>query len=126
VVYISLSAKAWRRESTRGTFWFARPQDLQMCVHELRLTVEDELFVATLVRRRELRLLDLTEILEEGVTEFESLQGRGSLKANRWDGQSAGKPSIKLRTVSSGACRPSRIISVMSGARKALRSVRLT
>jgi hypothetical protein len=59
-------------------------------------------------------------------TEFASLQGRGSLNANLWDGQSAGKPSIKLRTVSSGACRPSRIISVMSGARKALRSVRLT
>src|ERR1700679_974781 len=64
--------------------------------------------------------------IRRGVTEFESLQGRASLNANLWDGQSAGKPPIKLRTVSSGACRPSRIISVMSGARKALRSVRLT
>jgi hypothetical protein len=94
-------------------------------VHECRLTVEDELFVSALVPRRELRLLDLTELLEEGVTEFESLHGRGSLNANLWDGQSAGKPPIKLWTVSSGACRPSRIISVMSGERKALRSVLL-
>jgi hypothetical protein len=61
VVYISLSAMA----ASRPAALFGS-QDLQPVVHELRLTVEDELFVATLVRRRELRLLDLTELLEEG------------------------------------------------------------
>jgi hypothetical protein len=49
-------------------------QDLQICIHECRVTVEDELYLATIVPARELRLLDLTELLqEEGVTEFESL-----------------------------------------------------
>jgi hypothetical protein len=49
-------------------------QDLQVCVHECRVTAEDELFVATLVPTRDLRLLDLTELLQEvDVTEFESL-----------------------------------------------------
>jgi hypothetical protein len=49
-------------------------QDLQVCIHECRVTAEDELYVATLAPTRELRLLDLTELLsEETVTEFESL-----------------------------------------------------
>jgi hypothetical protein len=49
-------------------------QDLQVCIHECRVTAEDELFVATLAPTRDLRLLDLTELLlEENVTEFESL-----------------------------------------------------
>jgi hypothetical protein len=49
-------------------------QDLEVCVHECRVTAEDELYLATLVPSRELRLLDLTELLPEvGVTEFDSL-----------------------------------------------------
>lgn len=49
-------------------------QDLQICIHECRVTAEDELYVATLTPNRELRLLDLTELLaEEHVSEFESL-----------------------------------------------------
>lgn len=49
-------------------------QDLEVCVQECRVTAEDDLFVATLVPTRDLRLLDLTELLrEENVTEFESL-----------------------------------------------------
>jgi hypothetical protein len=49
-------------------------QDLEVCVHECRVTAEDELFLATLVPKRTLRLLDLAEPLwEEAVTEFESL-----------------------------------------------------
>jgi hypothetical protein len=48
--------------------------DLQLCIHECRVTAEDELYVATLAPVRDLRLLDLTELLfEEGVDEFESL-----------------------------------------------------
>jgi RES domain len=48
-------------------------QDLEVCVHECRVTVEDNLFVATLRTTRELHLLDLSEVLQENVTEFESL-----------------------------------------------------
>lgn len=48
-------------------------QDLEVCVHECRVTVDDELFIATLTPSKNLRLLDLTEILIEDKTEFESL-----------------------------------------------------
>jgi hypothetical protein len=50
-------------------------QDIEGCVHECRVTVEDELYIATLRPTRALKLLDLTELLldEEGITEFESL-----------------------------------------------------
>jgi hypothetical protein len=49
-------------------------QDLQVCIHECRVTAEDELFLATLAPTITLKLLDLTELLwEENVTEFESL-----------------------------------------------------
>lgn len=53
---------------------YASP-DLQVCVHECRVTAEDELYVATLKPSSELKLLDLSVILEEddGITEFESL-----------------------------------------------------
>jgi hypothetical protein len=49
-------------------------QDLEVCLHECRVASEDELYVATLVPQRALRLLDLAEVLpEEKATEFESL-----------------------------------------------------
>jgi hypothetical protein len=49
-------------------------QDLRVCIHECRVAAEDETFVATLGPTKDLRLLDLTEVLaEEDVTEFESL-----------------------------------------------------
>jgi hypothetical protein len=48
--------------------------DLEVCVHECRVTAEDEVFVATLTPTTSLRLLDLSVLLkEEDVTEFESL-----------------------------------------------------
>jgi hypothetical protein len=49
--------------------------DLELCLHECRVTVEDEVFAATLMPTTELRLLDLSAILEEPATvsEFESL-----------------------------------------------------
>ncbi len=49
--------------------------DLELCLHECRVTAEDELYVATLAANDTLRLLDLSVILEEQppVTEFESL-----------------------------------------------------
>lgn len=49
-------------------------QDLQICVHECRVTAEDEIFLATLRSTRQMKLLDLTEILlHHGSSEFESL-----------------------------------------------------
>lgn len=49
-------------------------QDLQVCLHECRVTAEDDLYLATFAPARDLRLLDLTELLwEEDVTEFDSL-----------------------------------------------------
>lgn len=49
-------------------------QDVEVCVHECRVTVEDDLYMATLVPSRPIRCLDLTEVLvEDGVTEFDSL-----------------------------------------------------
>ncbi|PYJ46773.1 MAG: RES domain-containing protein [Verrucomicrobia bacterium] len=49
-------------------------QDLHVCVHECRVTAEDELYVATLSPTHDLKLLDLSVLLEEAeVAEFESL-----------------------------------------------------
>lgn len=49
-------------------------QDLETCIHECRVTVEDDIYVSKLKPKRTLKLLDLTHILEEkNVTEFESL-----------------------------------------------------
>lgn len=49
-------------------------QDLEVCVHECRVTAEDELYVASLSPTRQLKLLDISKLLpEEGVTDFESL-----------------------------------------------------
>jgi hypothetical protein len=48
-------------------------QDLEVCVHECRVTVEDELYLASLTPKEDLRLLDLTALIEENSTAFESL-----------------------------------------------------
>ncbi len=49
-------------------------QDLEVCIHECRVTAEDDLYVATLAPTRALKLLDLSQLLqEEHVAEFESL-----------------------------------------------------
>ena len=49
--------------------------DLDICLHECRVSAEDDLFVATLRPRRKLELLDLSRLLDEPreVSEFESL-----------------------------------------------------
>lgn len=67
--------------------------DLEVCVHECRVSAEDDVFVATLASTRPLRLLDVSVLLkDEGVTEFESLDiavhmlflaGRHSYKITR-------------------------------------------
>lgn len=48
-------------------------QDIDTCIHESRAAAEDDIYVATLKTRHDLRLLDLTHLLEEDCTEFESL-----------------------------------------------------
>ena len=48
-------------------------QDIDICIHECRAAAEDDIYVATLKTRKELILLDLTHVLEEDGTEFESL-----------------------------------------------------
>ena len=48
-------------------------QDMDICIHECRATVEDEIFVATLQVGTDLQLLDLSELIEEDVSEFESI-----------------------------------------------------
>lgn len=48
-------------------------QDIDICIHECRATAEDDMYVATLQATGGLRLLDLTAVLKEDVTEFESL-----------------------------------------------------
>lgn len=48
-------------------------QDLDICIHECRATAEDDIFFATLKLERDMRLLDLTHVLKDDVTEFESL-----------------------------------------------------
>jgi len=50
-------------------------QDLQICIHECRTSAEDNIYVGKLKPTRNLKLLDLTELIkeEEGVSEFESL-----------------------------------------------------
>lgn len=66
-------AGAGRLDTKDSPVLYASP-DLQVCVHECRVTAEDELYVATLRPQRPLRLLDLSVLLkEEDVTEFESL-----------------------------------------------------
>lgn len=48
--------------------------DIQTCIHECRTTAEDEIYIATLVPKRSLKLLNLSDFpVEEDVTEFESL-----------------------------------------------------
>lgn len=48
-------------------------QDLQVCVHECPIAGEDETYVATLRAATTMRLLDLTHLLNDGISEFESL-----------------------------------------------------
>jgi hypothetical protein len=48
-------------------------QDLEACLHECRVTVEDDLYLGTLRPTRSLRCLDLTALVHEDATESESI-----------------------------------------------------
>ena len=47
--------------------------DLELCLHECRTTAEDDLFVAKLVPNQNLKMLDLSKLIEDNTTEFESI-----------------------------------------------------
>lgn len=48
--------------------------DFEVCIHECRATAEDDLYMATLIPNKPLKLIDFAVLLDEGdVTEFESL-----------------------------------------------------
>lgn len=66
-------AGSGRLDSPGFSVLYASP-DLQVCLHECRVTAEDDLYVATLSPISTLRLLDLSMLLtHEDATEFESL-----------------------------------------------------
>ncbi|TKG32213.1 RES domain-containing protein [Vibrio tasmaniensis] len=48
-------------------------QDIDVCIHECRASADDDIYVATLKTKKNLRLLDLTHVLVEDRTEFENL-----------------------------------------------------
>lgn len=70
----STASGTGRFDSSVFPVLYASP-DLEVCVHECRVTAEDDLFVSTLTPTRQLKLLDLSILLREDqhVTEFESL-----------------------------------------------------
>lgn len=47
--------------------------DVDICIHECRFAVGDDIFAASMVPSRELNLLNLSALIEESGTEFESL-----------------------------------------------------
>lgn len=47
--------------------------DLELCIHECRTTVEDNIFVGKIVPAQNLKMLDLSAVITEDTTEFESL-----------------------------------------------------
>lgn len=67
-------AKKGRFDSCNFPVMYAS-QDLQICIHECCVTAEDDLYFATLEPTRNLKLLDLSELLsgKEHKNEFESL-----------------------------------------------------
>lgn len=65
-------AKAARLNPEGSPTLYASP-DLQVCLHECRVSAEDDIYVGTLEPTEQLKILDLTEVLPETCTEFESL-----------------------------------------------------
>ncbi|WP_426024952.1 RES family NAD+ phosphorylase [Brevundimonas sp. TSRC1-1] len=65
-------AKAGRLNAKSQSTFYAS-SDLQVCLHECRVSAEDDIYVATMDVAKEMKILDLTEILDEEETEFESL-----------------------------------------------------
>lgn len=61
------------RLDSEGFKIFYASQDLEVCIHECRVSVTDELYVATIRPLKNLKMLDLSTEILENVTEFESL-----------------------------------------------------
>lgn len=47
--------------------------DLELCLHECRASVEDDIYVAKLVPKRKMNVLNLSALIDDSNTEFESL-----------------------------------------------------
>ncbi|MES2573553.1 MAG: RES family NAD+ phosphorylase [Bacteroidota bacterium] len=62
-----------RLNSNGEAVLYASP-DLELCIHECRASVEDDLYVAKLIPTKPLKMLNLTALVsEEGMNEFTSL-----------------------------------------------------
>lgn len=61
------------RLDSEGFKVFYASQDLEVCIHECRVSVTDELYVATVRPVKSLKMLDLSTEISEKCTEFESL-----------------------------------------------------
>lgn len=62
------------RLDSKGLTVLYGSEDLEICIHECRVIIPDECFVASLETTRDLRLLDLTAPpISDGATPFESL-----------------------------------------------------
>lgn len=48
-------------------------QDIEVCLHECKVTALDDIFLATIKPNLDLKLLDLSRIIDEELTEFESV-----------------------------------------------------
>lgn len=48
-------------------------QDLEVCIHECRVTIEDDIYVAAISPIEDLKLLDLTKIVDESLSELQSI-----------------------------------------------------
>lgn len=48
-------------------------KDIEVCLHECRVTALDDIYMATLTPNTDLKLLDLSKIIDEDLTEFESI-----------------------------------------------------
>ena len=52
---------------------FYGSQNIEVCIHECKASIEDEIYMATFNPTKNLKLLDLTELIDEDGSEFESI-----------------------------------------------------
>lgn len=67
-----ISLKKGRLESSKLPIMYCS-QEIETCLHECRTTVEDDLYLASLYPTRDLRVLNISKIIQDDTNEFESL-----------------------------------------------------
>lgn len=70
----TISRSSYGRLDSQDNNLIYLSSDLETCIHECRATVEDNIYVASLKVKKDLRLLDLTTYFDEKCTEFESVR----------------------------------------------------